>query len=106
MHTPLSPHLHTEKCQKIIEQLLQCHAERSKFAQLFGACTDLDTQMRACTKAERIDRTRVHREAAHEKQKEVAKKCQEYEKKDWREETRAKIRKMEEELKKNEKKNA
>ncbi len=46
MHTPLAPHLHTEECNRIIARLLACHAENSKLQQLFGACNELDTQMR------------------------------------------------------------
>jgi len=56
MHTPLDAHLHTEECNKIIENLMKCYAENNKFKQCFGACDDLYMSMRKCTKAERIAR--------------------------------------------------
>ncbi len=71
MHTPLSPHLHTEECNVIISALLRCHEETSKFRQLFGACNDLDTAMRRCTKAERLARTAKHYQESVKKQAEA-----------------------------------
>ena len=93
MHTPLDAHLHTPECNKIIAQLLKCHAETNKLQQLFGICNDLDTQMRACTKAERIERTTKHRQEAKEKRAEIAKKISQQNKEgvDWREEMKKKI---------------
>ena len=93
MHTPLDAHLHTPECNKIIASLLRCHSETNKLQQLFGSCNDLDTQMRACTKAERVDRTSKHRQEAKEKRAEIAKKVakQSQEGVDWREELKKKI---------------
>ena len=58
-----------------------------------GSCNDLDTQMRACTKAERIERTTIHRQEAKEKRAAIAKKVAEQSKAgvDWREELKKKI---------------
>ena len=93
MHTPLDAHLHTPECNKIIAELLKCHAETNKLQQLFGSCNDLDHRMRACTKAERLDRTAKHREEAKSKRSDVAKKLAAQDKagKDWREEIKKKI---------------
>ena len=49
MHTPLDAHLHTEECNKIIENLMKCYAENNKFKQCFGACDDLYMSMRDFT---------------------------------------------------------
>jgi COX assembly protein 2 len=93
MHTPLDPHLHTPECNKIIAQLIKCHADRSKFVQLFGVCNDLDTQMRKCTKAERLARTEIHRKSANERNAKIAAKLtkDKAEGRDWREEVKSKL---------------
>ena len=93
MHTPLDAHLHTPECNKIIAALLKCHSDTNKLQQLFGSCNDLDTQTRACTKAERIERTTIHRQEAKEKRAAIAKKVAEQSKAgvDWREELKKKI---------------
>lgn len=64
MHSPLNPHLHTEECNVIIAALVKCHDENSKLKQLFGVCNELDTAMRRCTKAERLERTKENRAKA------------------------------------------
>ena len=46
MHTPLAGHLHTEECNKIIEEMLKCYEEHNKVQQIFGACDNLYTRMR------------------------------------------------------------
>ena len=58
MHSPLDAHLHTPECNAIIRKLIECHEQHSKLSQLFGACEQLDLDMRKCTRAERIARTK------------------------------------------------
>lgn len=98
MHTDLSPHLHTQECNKIIEALNKCHEENSLLRNgLFGVCDKLYHEMRACTKRERLDRTAKHIEDSRRKREENHKKFIEREKLniDWREEMREKIRQAE-----------
>ena len=102
MHTPLDAHLHTEECNKIIQELQRCRDETGKLGQLFGACNDLYNQMRRCTKAERLARTKKHLETSKEKQlkyNETIKKNQE-EGKSWRETMKERREKAEAELNK------
>lgn len=91
MHTSLAPHLHTSECNKIIEAMLKCYSDH-KFRKFFGYCDELDTQMRKCTKAERLERERLMRIASKEKHEQNSADFKKIEEKgDWREQLREKI---------------
>uniref|UniRef100_A0A0N5BUH4 COX assembly mitochondrial protein n=1 Tax=Strongyloides papillosus TaxID=174720 RepID=A0A0N5BUH4_STREA len=55
MQPDLSPHLHTEECNVLINMLHKCH-EEFRFGKLIGKCTMLDEWVWKCTKQERIYR--------------------------------------------------
>lgn len=40
MHTNLSPHLHTEECNKIIQEMIKCHEQNNYAYRLFGSVQD------------------------------------------------------------------
>lgn len=70
MHTDLSSHLHSEKCNTLINLLKQCHSDYP-VRRFFGICNDLDAQMCRCLKDERIQRSKRNREKAKETQEKL-----------------------------------
>ncbi|XP_044272746.1 COX assembly mitochondrial protein 2 homolog [Tribolium madens] len=69
MHTDLSQHLHSEKCNELIRLLQECHNEHP-FRKFVGYCNSLDHQMTKCLKEERLAR----RQRNFEKSKEMKEK--------------------------------
>ncbi|KAJ8923843.1 hypothetical protein NQ315_010425 [Exocentrus adspersus] len=55
MHTDLSPHLHSEKCNELIQLLQQCRKDYP-FLRLFGKCSPEYSKMVKCLKEERLIR--------------------------------------------------
>ncbi|KAJ8959153.1 hypothetical protein NQ318_022414 [Aromia moschata] len=55
MPTDLSPNLHTEKCNELIELLKQCRSDHP-FRKFFGICNSAYHQMTKCLKEERLAR--------------------------------------------------
>ncbi|KAF2662912.1 UPF0287-domain-containing protein [Lophiostoma macrostomum CBS 122681] len=70
----MHPHLHTEENQKncadVIAALDECHA-RGFLWKTFGNCTDAKHKVNMCLRAQRLERTRLNREAAREKRKHI-----------------------------------
>jgi len=53
MHPDLSPHLHTEECNKLIKELNDCHRVHN-IAQFWGKCNGICNAMLRCLKKERL----------------------------------------------------
>lgn len=65
MHTDLSRHLHTEKCNELIRLLHECRNEHP-LRKFVGFCNSLDHQMTKCLKEERLERRRRNMEKSKE----------------------------------------
>jgi len=55
MHSSLARHLHTEECNKLIDQYMKCAAE-NKFAQYMGVCTQVKQHMEKCIQNELVEK--------------------------------------------------
>ncbi|KAI9580462.1 COX assembly mitochondrial protein 2 homolog [Glossina fuscipes] len=67
MHTDLSPHLHTQHCNQLINELKKCH-EENNFSKFIGACNKFDSAVVKCLKKERIARSAANRAKARQRQ--------------------------------------
>ncbi|XP_071490854.1 COX assembly mitochondrial protein 2 homolog [Diadema antillarum] len=68
MHPDLSPHLHTEECNAIIRQLLNCHKEHP-VKKFIGACDEYNTAMNKCFKKEYHIRLQANKEKTEARRK-------------------------------------
>lgn len=70
MHPDLSPHLHTETCNKLIEELQQCHSQ-NKVGQFFGTCNKIDSLLAECLRNERKDNSKKNRDLAEQRRQKL-----------------------------------
>jgi len=66
MHTDLSSHLHTPRCNKLIEELLACRKEHS-FGKFVGYCNNITDKVESCLHEERIARRKANFEKSKER---------------------------------------
>lgn len=66
MHTDLSPHLHTEECNKFIYAYKKC-MENNFFSKFFGHCDRHEHWMSKCLKKERLARRKINADKAKAK---------------------------------------
>ena len=59
-------------CADVIAALDECHA-RGFMHKVFGNCTDAKHKVNMCLRAQRLERTRLNRETAKEKRKQIEK---------------------------------
>lgn len=66
MHTDLSPHLHTDECNNIINLLRQCRIDHPA-TKWIGKCNPEYDEMTKCLKRERLARRKKNFEASLER---------------------------------------
>uniref|UniRef100_A0A6M2DR29 COX assembly mitochondrial protein n=1 Tax=Xenopsylla cheopis TaxID=163159 RepID=A0A6M2DR29_XENCH len=63
MHSDLSPHLHSDECNILIQRLQNCHKENT-FTKFLGACNEIDTELKKCLRKDREVKRRKNKEIA------------------------------------------
>ncbi|GAU95615.1 hypothetical protein RvY_07205 [Ramazzottius varieornatus] len=66
MHSDPSPHLHTEKCNKLVAKLVQCRFEHP-YAKFIGYCNDIDFAMTKCFREEKTSKRLENNKRATER---------------------------------------
>jgi len=72
----MHPHLHTKDnkaCEEVMDILDECHA-RGFLWKSMGMCNDAKTAVNKCLRAQRLERTRLNREAAKIKREQIKEK--------------------------------
>lgn len=72
MHTDLSKHLHSERCNDLINLLQECH-NNHPILKFVGSCNSLDYQMVRCLKEERLARRQRNIEKSKETKEKLRK---------------------------------
>ncbi|CAG9767110.1 unnamed protein product [Ceutorhynchus assimilis] len=70
-HTDLSPHLHTDKCNQMVELWRQCRKDNF-FKVMVGYCNSHYDAMADCLKSERLARRAENQRKARESKKRIS----------------------------------